>query len=152
MVCRIFFYHVIHNILKNLLAVLRVEVNHDIKADLVGVLIHRKAVYLQYARMRRDNIPQVGKHTCGKGRVHSPGVHADACERHAGVSKWSFKKLFSAMGIPDDVLKMMETPVPQMPQQAMPSTGIAGGNPNPNPAPAGEGTGAAIDSAGVGAY
>ena len=70
----------------------------------------------------------------------------------APVLGWSFKKLFSAMGIPDDVLKMMETPVPQMPQQAMPSTGIAGGNPNPNPAPAGEGTGAAIDSAGVGAY
>lgn len=70
------------------------------------------------------------------------------------VLGWSFKKLFGAMGIPDDVLKMMEMPTPQQMMQAQEAAGggMAGGNPNSNPAPAGEGQGVAEDTEGLGAY
>lgn len=71
------------------------------------------------------------------------------------VLGWSFKKLFGAMGIPDDVLKMMEMPAPQQMMQAQETAsggGMAGGNPNSNPAPAGEGQGVAEDTEGLGAY
>lgn len=71
------------------------------------------------------------------------------------VLGWSFKKLFGAMGIPDDVLKMMEMPTLQQMMQAQEAAaggGMAGGNPNSNPAPAGEGQGVAEDTEGLGAY
>ena len=115
-----------------------------------------------FRRSVRDSLLELGEyHRFSKGLFAWVGydtcfIPYTACQRHSGVSKWSFKKLFSAMGIPDDVLKMMEMPVPQMPMQGAPAPAPAaaggGSNPNPNPSPAGSGEGAALDTAGVGAY
>lgn len=48
---------------------------------------------------------------------------------------WSMKKLFSAMGIPDDILAAMNEPNPAMMMQQQAAGGIPGGNPNSNPNP-----------------
>ena len=73
----------------------------------------------------------------------------------APVMSWSFKKLFSAMDIPDDVLQQMLMPSPamlmqmqQMQQEAVPQGN--GANPNSNPAPAPTTEEGAIE--GMGAY
>lgn len=66
----------------------------------------------------------------------------------APVLGWSFKKLFGAMGIPDDILQQMETPVQHMAAPGA-APGVPGGNPNPNP----DGGDMAVDdTAGVGAF
>ena len=62
------------------------------------------------------------------------------------VIGWSMKKLFAAMGVPDDVIAATEQPNPMMLQGGMPPAPSGGGdgmNPNSNPAPEGGGDEAA---------
>lgn len=74
--------------------------------------------------------------------VGSVGAQLGQVINLAPVVGWSIKKLMSSMGVPDDIIDQMNTPIPM----------AGGNNPAPNPAPPSPtGEGIVADTSGTGA-